>query len=286
MSEPWIRVHANLHGKPIVWRAVDALHVSQHEAIGLLVQFWGGVSQHASNGHVADLPDAQLEAWAGWRGKRGRFAAFIRSTHLDADGRVNEWDEYAGALEHRRSKERDRLRNKRTVLRNSTHDVAQQDAYSTHDVATRARERNDTIRELLIDDDGGAAVNGSAIGEPALTALYLTIWANGAITERWGEQPAPLVPGGSHELADHLAGLGAAWELVRDSIYRQCRESRLARPPRSVNYFRAGIEHDVAVADAKAVMAASGEQPPPAVPRPGIAARAFASTLKAIEDIP
>ncbi len=113
MAEPWIRVHANLAGKPIVWRACEALGVKPHEAMGLLIQFWGAVSQHVVHGKVSALPDAQIEAWAGWRGKRGRFAAFIREKHLDADGRVKEWDEYAGPLENRREYDRERKRKER-----------------------------------------------------------------------------------------------------------------------------------------------------------------------------
>jgi hypothetical protein len=113
MSEPWIRVHANIAAKPIVWRAVESLGISQPEAVGLLVTFWGAVSQHAPNGAVSQFPDAQIEAWAGWTRKRGRFAAFIREMHVDGDGRVNEWDEYAGALEEQRRQARERKRRSR-----------------------------------------------------------------------------------------------------------------------------------------------------------------------------
>ncbi len=137
MSEPWIRVHANLLSKPIVTRAAESLGVSRHEALGLLVAFWGGVSQHATNGAVFGLSDMLLESWAGWHRRRGRFAEFIRTAHLDAEGRVNEWDDYAGKLEQRRAKERERLRNKRATP-----------AQPLQDVGTHARERNDTKREL------------------------------------------------------------------------------------------------------------------------------------------
>jgi hypothetical protein len=113
MAEPWIRVHANLVDKPVVDRAVHALGVTHHEAIGLLVQFWGAVSQYATEGLVGQRTDRQLEMWAGWSGrgkKPGRFAQFIRTQHLDGDGCVNEWDEYAGKLESRRAAERERKR--------------------------------------------------------------------------------------------------------------------------------------------------------------------------------
>jgi hypothetical protein len=141
MAEPWIRVHASLIDKPVIARAVRVLTITEHAAVGLLVTFWGAASRHVVGGVAGPATDAQLEGWARWRGKRGKFAAFIRQYHLDTEGRVNEWDDYAGALEMRREKERVRLRNKRTTVART---VAQQ----TQDVATPTRERNETIREL------------------------------------------------------------------------------------------------------------------------------------------
>lgn len=108
MAEPWIRVHAGLIDKPVIGRVVDVLGVSSHEAIGLMVCFWAGVSQFARRGDLSNMPDGSIERWARWpirRGqKRGAFAAFIRSHHLDADGRVREWDRYAGRLEDRKER--------------------------------------------------------------------------------------------------------------------------------------------------------------------------------------
>lgn len=208
MSEPWIRVHATLIDKPVVARAAEALGVSEHAAVGLLVTFWGGVSRSVVGGSVSDTTDAQLEQWARWRGKRGKFAAFIRAHHLDADGRVREWDDYAGALEARREKERQRLANKRNLLRNKSDGVAQQ----TQDVATHARERDGTkrnegtassSREMLLaavphretwEAELNAAVQG--MHGPALTPKQL----EAALTEYIGngEITPPKIPNLRH----------------------------------------------------------------------------------------
>lgn len=126
MAEPWIRVHARLVDKPVVARCAESLRIDPYKAMGHLVALWGGVSMNVVGGHVQDVPDSLLERWAGWNGKRGAFANWVREQHLDDEGRINEWDEYAGALEARRAKERQRLHDKRELLRNSTHDVAQQ----------------------------------------------------------------------------------------------------------------------------------------------------------------
>lgn len=121
IGAPWIRVHANIASRPVVDRAADALGVSAAAAIGHLVTFWGQVSQHAPNGAVSQFSDRQLEAWAGWTGKKGRFAEFIRSHHLDESGRVREWDEYHGPLERQRSKVRERVQRHRNRVRNALH---------------------------------------------------------------------------------------------------------------------------------------------------------------------
>lgn len=119
MAEPWIRVHANLRRRPVVLRAAEALGVKPHMAMGLLVEFWGSVSQHVVDGMIGNRTDTELEQWAGWAGKRGLFAAFIRDQHADEEGRVNEWDNYAGALETRREKDRERQRLARDKRRTS-----------------------------------------------------------------------------------------------------------------------------------------------------------------------
>jgi hypothetical protein len=158
MTEPWIRVHANLHAKPVVSRAIEALGVKAPEAIGLLVTFWGAVSQHAPNGDVSGASDVTLERWAGWTRKAGRFAAFIREQHT-INGRVREWDEYHGVLEAKREKERERKRlerERKEIARADGHaDVTRTNAGSPPDVTrtvqpTRAvRDEDETVRDEL-----------------------------------------------------------------------------------------------------------------------------------------
>lgn len=120
MAEPWIRVHANIAEKRVSIRAAEQLGVSVNEAIGMLVRFWGAMSRLGHDGDVTALTDLELETWGGWLGRgraKGRFAAFIREHHTDEEGRVNEWDEYQGALEDRRKKDRDRQKNRRDRMR-------------------------------------------------------------------------------------------------------------------------------------------------------------------------
>lgn len=139
----WIRVHSHLVGRPVVARCAAACGIDHYKAAGHLVTLWGAVSLHAENGQVVAVPDVLLEQWAGWTGKRGRFAAWLRADHMDADGRIREWDEYQGALELRREKERDRKRTSRGQS------------------AGRHADRGRDVRNLLQPYDDGTERNGT-----------------------------------------------------------------------------------------------------------------------------
>lgn len=195
MADPWIRVHADLAGKPVIMRAAESLGINAHEAMGLLVQFWGAVSRHVTDGRVGGHSDATLESWAGWHRTRGRFAKWIRASHLDVDGRVNEWDDYAGKLELRRATERNRLRDKRTYARQLLQDVAQQPPNNSDDVAQplqdvgpRARERNETRRDDTRTTTTTARANGPGI---AGLAERLSEVDRAALGELLGVVPSP-----------------------------------------------------------------------------------------------
>lgn len=167
MAEPWIRVHANLATKPVVLRIVDQLGVHENEAVGLLVRFWGQMSQHGANGSVSALSDTEIERWAGWRGKRGIFAAFVRANHTDAQGRVREWDDYAGKLEVRREKEREKKRRQRSVSPGTTTGTATGQAGDVPIDSVPARAvRNETIR----DDTRTTSTSAAAARESAFAA--------------------------------------------------------------------------------------------------------------------
>jgi len=108
----------------------------------------------------------------------------------------------------------------------------------------------------------------SPIGEPELSALYLTIWSNKAVAERWGEQPSPFTQANAIGLAEALAEKGVEWQTARLSIYRQCRDSKQARPPRGQNYFRHGIIEDWEREQARRALQRSGETAPADIPAP------------------
>lgn len=177
MRVPWIRVHGDLIDRPVVTRLSLATGIGDHEAVGVLVTFWSGVSKHATNGYVADQSDVQLEKWAKWKRKRGAFAKWVREHHLDDDGRVREWDEYAGKLEVIRERDRQRKSsgNPKEFQRNGGGIPAENLRNST---ATRANETRRDEDETKQDQDQKRTAR-FATPDPPWVAEAVAIWKSG-----------------------------------------------------------------------------------------------------------
>lgn len=111
-------------------------------------------------------------------------------------------------------------------------------------------------------ENRGIVDDEQPIGEPTLSALYLTIWCNKAVATRWGEQPNPYTQANAIQLAELLAEKGVEWQVARLSIYRQSEHSKQARPPRSQNYFRVGILEDWERELSRRALRQSGESAP------------------------
>ena len=202
MAEPWIRVHADLGSKPVTQRAADALGVKRAAAAGHLVFFWGNVSRHATNGAIAHYPDALLELWACWEGTRGRFAKFIRDNHLDDDGRVREWDEYAGALEQRKQKNREH----QAAWRARRKDDSKDDVSLTSDLAKGVTKRNDTKRDETEDQEQKQPRAPRALPE----------WVPLAVAQ-YAEKVGPIPPGRMRKALSSLVTMHG-WESVAKGL--------------------------------------------------------------------
>lgn len=107
MSGLWIRVAADIRDRKVVWRLAVSAGLPADSAVGFLVMLWGAVAKHCEGGDIREIPDEQLESWVGWRGEAGWFSRWVREHHA-TDGVINEWEEYAGALEVRRAADRKR----------------------------------------------------------------------------------------------------------------------------------------------------------------------------------
>lgn len=201
MAEPWIRVHALLRSKSVTFRAMEALGLKRPAAIGHLVMFWSGVSMCATNGQVGDCTDAQIEEWACWEGKRGEFANFIRLNHLDADGRVREWDDYAGILEHRRERDRERQRDRRERLRADarvTSNGHPRDVTATSVPTIRNDTKRDELQDQLPSHEPAkkprARVPAGAKANPSWVATFGDWWLANVGAVAYGQVGRTLKP--------------------------------------------------------------------------------------------
>jgi hypothetical protein len=232
MSEPWIRVHANLAERKVTYRLAEFLRTSgglppdAHRfaraiARGLLVSLWGKVSQHAVGGDIAHVLDEQLEDWAGWTGPPGLFTRWVREHHT-TDGRINDWEEYQGELEHRRERDRQRKAGERARARaESAAASAGRPLHRPQDVQGYETRRHDTTRE---DDKSTLASTSDA-------------------TVRPGASSNPTGGSGSGAVVGHVydAGFEACWASYPsrpNDSKRKAEKAYLAR-------VRAGVDRSV-----------------------------------------
>jgi hypothetical protein len=113
----WIRSHAKGKTLNVTARAADQLGIPRAHAWGLLNLLWGWLSERSDDGSILPFTPAEIEDAAGWTGEPGRFYDFVRQRHVDAKGRIKEWDEYMGPLVRQRRMARDRQRSRRDKLR-------------------------------------------------------------------------------------------------------------------------------------------------------------------------
>jgi hypothetical protein len=92
----WVRIDRGIAGDPKVHQMADGLTLDVPTVVGHLTLVFAQMAEHARDGNVAVVPDAALEAWAYWRGRRGKFAAAFRTTFA-AEGVVTGWDRHNGA---------------------------------------------------------------------------------------------------------------------------------------------------------------------------------------------
>lgn len=102
----WFRVDAGAVDDTRIGELALALKVRRNEAFGLVVAVWCGHA-HQPQAKLAQFDDAQLEGWARWHGRRGKFASAFRALFQEADGSLRGWWRQAKLIERM---ERDRTR--------------------------------------------------------------------------------------------------------------------------------------------------------------------------------
>ena len=258
----WFRVEADASTDTKVARLADALRLPVAHAFGLTAGVWCGVARHADTGDLTGVTDASLETWAGWTGKRGRFAAEFRRLFIDPDNALHGWAQRQGRLIATMQKDRERHRRQYEESRRNLQGESPENPGSICGIS----ERNtititDTVQKDVV-VIGGQTLDQALAEETAPTdvrsvAVLLTVAANQGITAKYGEQPVPIISShpGSLAVAESIIGAGVPVLWARDAFYSAARVCALDRPPKSLKYFLAQVlarwESDRAAAEAK-----------------------------------
>lgn len=117
----WLKVDASIFEHPKTRRLARALGISPEQTVGHLIRLWGWAMRIFPDGVLKSIDAVDVAEAAGFPGDADQFVDALQtcsSTGIgflerDADGtlRLHDWDEYSGALELKREKDRERKRN-------------------------------------------------------------------------------------------------------------------------------------------------------------------------------
>jgi hypothetical protein len=93
----WIRVASRVAADAKVRQIARDVGADPYKVVGHLVTLWGVMTDQAKDGDLSGVHDDDVEAWAEWTGKRGKFARSVRAHLCDAAGVVSAWERYQGA---------------------------------------------------------------------------------------------------------------------------------------------------------------------------------------------
>ncbi|HNQ90985.1 MAG TPA: hypothetical protein PKM73_20410 [Verrucomicrobiota bacterium] len=114
----WIESHQSLGGHIKLRRLARMLGIHRAQAVGHLHYIWWWALDGAPSGDLSGLAPAEIAELAEWPGDPEPFVTALRECGwIDSDGRIHDWQEYAGRLVDVRRKDRER---KRTVRRTSS----------------------------------------------------------------------------------------------------------------------------------------------------------------------
>ena len=118
----WLKVEQALptHRKTLL--GAQLMSMDDHKFLGHVLHFWLWALDHATDdGLLPGLPDDVLGERAGFSKRQGRvfIETLIEAGFIDKCPRgllLHDWPEYAGKLNERREKEKQRMANKRATL--------------------------------------------------------------------------------------------------------------------------------------------------------------------------
>lgn len=132
----WIESHQELGRHPKTRRAAKLLSTSRPAVIGHLQYLWWWALDFAQDGDLSGFDAEEITEAALWDGDPGVFYQSMQEAgFIDSDGKLHDWNDYAGRLIDKREQAKDRVRNWRAKRTNSVQsDVTQQQDNVTHNV--------------------------------------------------------------------------------------------------------------------------------------------------------
>jgi hypothetical protein len=104
----WIRVSVGVGRDASVGDVARACGVSRVTTTGHWVLVLTAMAEGCVDGDLSRISDDNIEEWADWRGKRGRFADAVRRYLCDDQGVMRSWGKYNGAKIREMEADRDR----------------------------------------------------------------------------------------------------------------------------------------------------------------------------------
>lgn len=117
----WIETHQSLRDHPKLLQLARDLRICRAQAIGHLQLLWLWALDYAPTGDLSALEPAAVSAACDWQGDPAalmkallRPAPPMQTAWIDPDGKIHDWEEYAGRLIDQRTRDKERKRVRRT----------------------------------------------------------------------------------------------------------------------------------------------------------------------------
>lgn len=153
----WIESHQSLGGHLKLRRLARELRIHRAQAIGHLHFLWWWALDNAPTGDLSALASAEIADVAEWPGPEDTFVAALKACGwIDGDGKIHEWEDYAGRILVQRAKDRERKRAERArMLGGQIEEVRQTSGGRPEDIqpeSAQARPPNARVRRPTLDE--------------------------------------------------------------------------------------------------------------------------------------
>ena len=128
----WLQIDDTLREHRKIYALADALAIEDYAAVGIVVCLWTWALSNAEDGDLSRFPSRALSRACGWAGDASALLGALKHAgFVEADGKIHDWEQYAGRLLEKRAKNRDRMR--------AARESAEQDEESNAQGAQEAR---------------------------------------------------------------------------------------------------------------------------------------------------